>query len=218
MSALRLVSKHLYSWSRIHGIAPRTYRWNSHVVRLGDEGRLALIDPLPLDLPEQAAIEGLGRPELVLLTSAYHERGAAEARARWGCKVLIQDLGTTEVDKPVDGSFHDGDRFGQRLLALRLPGVSHVEETAFLLESEEPALIVGDALCGARADLGIADGEVGVFSTTRFAGRGEAINVYARLLDRPWDVIAFGHGEPVLHGGHAALSRLLDRLRAAPAS
>lgn len=212
MSALLPLTKHLYAWSRVHGIPPKTYPWNSHAVRLGDEGRIALIDPLPLELPEAEGIEALGTPELVLLTSAWHERSADEARKRWGCKVLIYESAEPEVDTPVDGAFTDGERFGERIRAIHVPGVYHYEETAFLIESEEPVLVLGDVLSGPRADLGIASGEVGTYPDARIAGADRSRAVYAKLLQYEWDALAFGHGAPIPTGGRAALGRFLERL------
>jgi len=181
-------------------------------VRLGDEGRIALIDPLPLELPEAEGIEALGTPQLVLLSSAWHERAADEARARWGCRVLICGIGDAETERPVDGVFTDGERFGERVRAIHVPGTYHREETAFLVESEEPVLILGDVLSGPRADAGIPAGEVGVFPAARIEDRETSRAIYAKLLGHEWDALVFGHGAPILQGGRAALQRLLDRL------
>jgi len=211
VGALTPLTRHVYSWSRVHGIPPKTYPWNSHAVRLGDEGRIALIDPLPLELPEEEGIEALGHPELVRLTTAWHERAADAARLRWGCRVLVFKSGDTEVEKPVDGVFDDGERFGQRLRAIHLPGGYHRDETAFLVESEEPVLILGDILCGPREDCGIPPGEVGVFPAAAIAGRDRSHEVYARLLELEWDALVFAHGAPIPSGARAALRRYMNR-------
>ena len=86
------------------------------------------------------------------------------------------------------------------------------EETAFLVEQEQGLLIVGDAVCGGRADIGVPDGEVSIFTTQLEAiqDRQKARNSLVGLMEYPFDAICFAHGTPIRHQAKAALQRFLD--------
>jgi hypothetical protein len=82
------------------------------------------------------------------------------------------------------------------------------DEVAFLAVR---TLIVGDALCGGRDDLGLADGEVGTFDVAKISNREHARRSARRLLTVEFDFVCFGHGAPVIANGRAAVERFVDR-------
>jgi hypothetical protein len=89
------------------------------------------------------------------------------------------------------------------------------EKTAFLVHQEKGLLIIGDAVCGGRADIRIPDREIGVYPINRmatFQNEG-ARKTLSDLMEYPFDAICFGHGTPILSNGKAALQRFIDTCR-----
>jgi glyoxylase-like metal-dependent hydrolase (beta-lactamase superfamily II) len=94
---------------------------------------------------------------------------------------------------------------------IHLPDVSGwKEETAFLVHQEKGLLIVGDAICGGRADIGIPDGEVGVYNMKYVLDHKKAQMSLSRLMEYSFNAICFGHGTPILSNAKAALQRFID--------
>jgi glyoxylase-like metal-dependent hydrolase (beta-lactamase superfamily II) len=159
---------------------------------------------------EIEAIEKFGTPSHILLTCNWHLREGEAYRERWGCKIYVNELGVAEAETPIDGTFRHGERLWDVVEVIHLPDVYWKEETAFLVHRENGLLIIGDAVCGGRADVGIPDGEVGIHDMNYVPDREKARMSLARLMNYPFDAICFGHGSPILHGAKAALQRFID--------
>ena len=95
---------------------------------------------------------------------------------------------------------------------IHIPHVGWTEETAFLVQQENGLLIVGDAVCGGRADIGISEGEIGIFTNQleAISDRRKARNSLVGLMEYPFDTICFAHGSPIRHQAKAALQRFLN--------
>ncbi len=201
----------LYAWSEPHGTPEWRYQWYSYAVRIADVGVLALVDPLAASEDEARALEELGPPTHVLLTCNWHLRDAEACRRRWGASILVHEAGFSDAEAPMDGSFQDGDEFWGTVKAIHMPGLSWPEETGFLIASGGGVLIVGDAFCGRRADIGVPEGAVGRYTaiTIPSAKQHQAQQSAQHLLTLPFDSICFGHGSPILHNAKAAIERFI---------
>lgn len=212
----------VYAWSEPHGKPERRYQWYSYAIRVAEAKVLALVDPLVTSADEIRALEALGPPTHVLITCNWHLRNAEACRRRWGSRILIHRSGLANAETPIDGTFQDDDELWGTVKPIHLPGLNWPEETAFLIASGGGILIVGDAFCGGRADIGIPDGDVGRSTTFTIpsAKQHEARLSAQHLLAQPFDCMCFGHGSPILHNAKAALERFVthdDLLKPAPA-
>ena len=80
------------------------------------------------------------------------------------------------------------------------------------MKQEKGLLIVGDAVCGGRADIGVPEGEIGIFTNQleAISDRQKARKSLMGLMDYPFDAICFAHGTSIRHQAKAALQRFLD--------
>ena len=200
----------VYAWSEPHGTLERRYRWYSYAIRVAEARVLALVDPLVASADEVRALEEVGPPTHVLLTCSWHLRDAEACRRRWGSRILIHRSGLADAEAPMDGTFQGGDELWGTVKAIHLPGLSWPEETAFLIGGGG-ILIVGDAFCGGRADVGVPEGAVGRYTSVAVpsAKQHEARLSAQHLLSQPFDSMCFGHGSPLLHNAKAALERFI---------
>jgi hypothetical protein len=195
------------SWSDRSG---RAFERNGLAVHLPEAGVLALIDPPGMGPRSIGFLERLGPPTHVLLTCNWHTRESEAFRERWGCETWINELGLETAETEITGTFRHGDLLWDEIEVIHLPHVYWPEETVFYIRGQS-ALVVGDALCGGRIDIGVADGEIGIFTTRHIVDVEAARLTLTRLLDLPFATIFFGHGAPVLHDPHGALRRFLKR-------
>lgn len=210
MNRLTKLSNTLYSWSELHGSEHGTCAWNSFAIVMSRGGPVILVDPLPLSVTGYSKIERLGAPSLIFLTSAFHVRDAEVFRNRWGCPVCIHELGNTSVDIHVDRTIGEAAQLVEGVRTIHLPDVYWAEETALLVAGNLDALIVGDALCGPRSDIGVPPGHVGIFSTKHVqdavAGRRSMVS----LCEYDFELLVFGHGDPIRESPRDAIRALLD--------
>ena len=209
---LRHLYGDVYYWTELHGKLATTYDWNSYAIRIDWANVLALVDPLLLTEEESRQIEEIGTPTHILLTCNWHLRESEIYRQRWGCKIYVNALGLSEAETMIDGTFEGGDRLWNAVEVIHIPHVGWTEETAFLVKQEKGLLIVGDAVCGGRADIGVPEGEIGIFTNQLEAirDRQKARNSLVGLMEYPFDAICFAHGTPIRHQAKAALQRFLD--------
>lgn len=202
----------VYYWTERHGKPETTYDWNSCAIRIDRANILALVDPLPLTDAEIRQIEEIGTPTHILLTCNWHLREGEIYRERWGCKIYLNALGLPEVETTIDGIFEGGDRLWDAIEVIHIPHMGWTEETAFLVKQEKRLLIVGDAVCGGRADIGVPEGEIGIFTNQleAISDRQKARKSLVGLMEYPFDAICFAHGTPIRQQAKAALQRFLD--------
>ena len=202
----------VYYWTERHGEPQTTYDWNSYAIRIERANVLVLVDPLPLTEEEIGQIEAIGTPTHILLTCNWHLREGEVYRQRWGCKIYLNALGLSKAETTIDGTFKGGDRLWDVVEVIHILNAGWREETAFLVEQEKGLLIVGDAVCGGRADIGVPEGEIGIFTNqlAAISDRQKARKSLVGLMEYPFDVISFAHGTPIRHQAKAALQRFLD--------
>ncbi len=202
----------VYYWTEPHGKPETPYDWNSYAIRIDQANVLALVDPLPLTDTEIRQIEAVGAPTHILLTCNWHLREGEIFRERWGCEIYLNALGLPETETTIDGTFRGGDRLWDTVEVIDIPHSGWTEETAFLVEQEKGLLIVGDAACGGRADIGVPEGEISIFTNQleAISDREKARNSLMGLTAYPFDAICFAHGTPIRHQAKAALQRFLD--------
>ncbi len=201
----------VYYWTERHGNPQTTYDWNSYAIRIEQSNVLALVDPLPLTDAEIRQIEEIGTPTHILLTCNWHLREGEIYRKRWGCKIFLNALGLSEAETTIDGTFEGGDRLWDAVRVIHIPHVGWEEETGFLVEQAQGLLIVGDVICGGRADIGVPDGKIGIFTNQleAISDRRKARDSLMGLMEYPFDAICFAHGTPIRHQAKAALQRFL---------
>ncbi|MEK7477206.1 MAG: GrpB family protein [Candidatus Coatesbacteria bacterium] len=213
LKTFRQLSSGVWTWTELHGQGNRTCEWHGFVIRTA-EGSLALVDPLPLPDVAIGELEAAGPPRDIFLTSDWHVRDTDLYRRRWGCRVRAHEQGVGRIETSVDETVRDGDFLWGSVRACHLPFVYCPEETALLVSSEPPVLIIGDALCGARSDIGIPDGELGIYRTRPIPDVLATAAMFGRLLEHPIGVIAFGHGKVITEDARGALDRFVARLTA----
>ena len=202
----------VYYWTKRHGNPETTYDWNSCAIRIDRANVLALVDPLPLTDEEIRQIEKIRTPTHILLTCNWHLRESEIYRQRWESVIYLNTLGLAEAETTIDGTFEGGDRLWDAVEVIHIPHVGWGEETAFLVEQEQGLLIVGDVVCGGRTDIGVPEGEIGIFTNQleAISDRQKARDSLIDLMEYPFDAICFAHGSPIRHQAKAALQRFID--------
>ena len=155
----------VYYWTERHGQPETTYDWNSCAIRIDRANVFALVDPLPLTDAEIRQIEEIGTPTHLLLTCNWHLREGEIYRERWGCKIYLNALGLSEAETTIDGTFKGGDRLWDTVEVIHIPHAGVEGRDRVSGESKRQGLlIVGDGVCGGRADIGVPEGEIGIFT------------------------------------------------------
>ncbi len=189
---LRDLGDGLWRWTLPHP----EWRTRSQVVgsyALRTAGGTVLIDPLLDDAVAEQLDAIVSGDVTIAVTIPYHVRSAADASRRWNAPIV-----------------------GHPDLARRLPGMN-VRESAPgitlhpLPRHKEKIVQVGDALA-------FGDRVIGVDGGLRIWAQRDLTERHRKLL-REWlgpltqleiERVLTTHGEPVLHGGRAALAEALE--------
>ena len=207
---LTRLSPHLLTWSEIHGASRNlAYPWNSFLVHDNEAQVRILIDPLPLSDAEIKQMEALGVPTHIILTCNYHERNSAQLKQKWGCEILLYENHAQEAEIEFEGTFQDGDVLWDFLEVILVPDVRHREEVSFYL-IPDGVLIVGDLMSGGRKDCGIPDGEIGFKDPAYLVDLAKARLSLKALLHLEFEILCFGHGEPILSKAKDVLKRFVE--------
>ena len=200
------VAPGLWRWTAPHPDWAPAEDWPREVGCTYWEGgdAVCLVDPLvPADAAKRfhahldADVERAGKPVAILLTTADHERSAAELRDRHGAEVWAWEGAERErLAVPVDRLFAAGGALPGGVEAL---GAGRPE--ALLWLPARRTLVAADVLVGGplRVSPWAEDEE-------------EQRRTLAALADAarlPVEVVLVSHGEPVLADGAAALARAL---------
>lgn len=207
---LTQISPSIYMWSEIHGAARNEpYTWNSYVIHIPSQNILALIDPLAASEETRQAIETLGTPTHIVLTCEFHLRESQTYRARWGCQLWVNETEADRYDVAIDHTFHDNDRLWNLIDLIYVPGI-YYPETVLLTQESGGTLIIGDLLCGGRADQGIPDGDLGMMGPEYVPDLTNARQSIAKLLNYNYTTICFGHGTPIYQSAKQKLKHFVE--------
>jgi len=190
-------------------IVPGVWRWFVHDDRIDfesdahavvDNGRVVLIDPLPL---AESALQRLGTVEAICLTAKCHQRSAWRYRKQFGVKVYAPE-GVKPMDEEPDVLYRADDRLPGGLQAIHTPGPEPVHY-GFLLAREPGVFFCPDLLMhGEGKALDFVPAEFHDDPATNRAS-------VRRLLDLRFSVLCFNHGAPITDDPHGALRKVLGR-------
>ena len=161
---LRRISAHVYCWSEVHGAARNEpYPWNSYLIDVPDKDVVALVDPLPISSDGAKKIERIRIPTHILLTCEFHLRESEILRQRWGCEIWANEVELHRYETPINEKLVHGEQLWNFIEVIYVPDV-YFPETVLLVHEIGGIVIVGDMLSGGRQDVGIADGDLGIYA------------------------------------------------------
>jgi glyoxylase-like metal-dependent hydrolase (beta-lactamase superfamily II) len=190
----------------IEEITPGVWRWFVHDDRIDFEsdahavvenGRVVLIDPLPID---ETALSRLGTVDAICLTAKCHQRSAWRYRKQFGVKVYAPE-GVRPMDEKADVFYRAGDVLPGGLQAIHTPGPEHVHY-GFLLAREPGVFFCPDLLMHGKGKLEFVPPE---FHDDPAETRASV----RRLLNLRFSILCFNHGAPITKDPHKALRELL---------
>lgn len=166
-------------------------------------GSVVLIDPIRLEKQE---FEKLGKVSAIVLTLGSHQRAAGHYRKLTGAPVWAP-AGSEPNDFEPDEVFEDGGELPGTLTAISLPGAagSPFEFECAPLARCRRRHVVGDALLNVEGHGGFC-----VFPEEFNTDPEKTRQSCRRLFDHDFDVLLFGHGEPMRSGARERLRDLLE--------
>lgn len=195
----------------VEPVLPGVYRWHVRDDRIGGsqsdafavvtEGRVVLIDPLPID---EQALRELGEVEAIVLTAGNHQRSAWRFRKAFGAPVYAPENAYKLEHKP-DHWYSGGDLLPGGLTAFHAPGPV---ESMHALWLERPVSVVF------LSDLLIHDGSGRAsFVPAQYQDEPERTRASVRRIAEqlPVEALCFAHGPPIVRGGRLVLEDALDR-------
>jgi hypothetical protein len=151
-----------------------------------------------------------GEPRDVILTNRHHDRDAWLLRDEFGCTIHCVREGLHELSGRGDVSpFEFGDALPGAIVAYEV-GALCPDEAALHIPAHA-ALACADGVVrwgSPAADLSFVPDWLMDEPTVTKHGLREA---YRALLDVDFDLLLLAHGDPVVGGGHAALTAFVDR-------
>jgi len=172
----------------------------SHAYALAANGRVTLIDPLPLE-PEQLA--RLGTVETILMGSPSHQRCAWSYRREHKAKVYAPE-GFSGLEEKPDRIFKEGDPLPGGLRPVHAPGPNQAHY-AFHLDRRPGVLLCTDLWHVTKT------GEVEFLPDKYMSDAERARETARRLLDVNFDILCFGHGDPITRGAQKFLADLVRK-------
>jgi glyoxylase-like metal-dependent hydrolase (beta-lactamase superfamily II) len=195
---------------KIVRVVPTVHRWRVHDERIGggesdayavvNDGRVTLIDPLPVDAE---ALDKLGKVSAIVLTAGNHQRAAWRLRKAYGVHVFAPENAYGLEEQP-DYFYSGGDALPGGLTAFHAPGPVASMHALWL---SRPVSVIF------LSDLLMHDGSgLPTFVPARYQDEPARTRAsIRRILDHlPVDVLCFAHGPPICADGRAALQRALD--------
>ena len=166
------------------------------------DGRLVLIDPLPMTEPVLEALEAQGQPVAICLTGSCHQRSAWRLRKRFGIKVYAPQNAEGLEEIP-DVDYAEGVALPGGLVPVHAPGPTEVHY-ALHLDRDEGALFCADVLKQQGEGLGFIEAAYqDAPARTRDSAR--------RFLDLKFGVLCPAHGPAVTHRPKEAIRRALEQ-------
>ena len=197
--------------SRVEQVADGVWQWTIADERIGGgpsntqavedtPGEIVVVNPVRLAEEE---LDKLGHVVAILLTGAGHVRSAAHYRELTGAAIWAP-VGIDLEGVDPDETYTDGNELPGGLKAIAVAG-PRGHEHAFLLERGRGVLIFGDAMLNA-AEMGglcvLPEKYNPDVSKTRESCR--------KLLDHDFELVLFGHGEPLRENARERLKEVLN--------
>jgi glyoxylase-like metal-dependent hydrolase (beta-lactamase superfamily II) len=162
-------------------------------------GRIVLIDPVPLDAGQLAR---LGKVEAIVLGTPSHQRSAWSYRREHKAKVHAPEDWTGLDEKP-DATFKAGDTLPLGLKPLHAPGPAAAHHV-FHVAGKPGALLCTDLWhVGSKGIEFLPDKYMNDPGKARESAR--------RLLEVDFDVLCFGHGDPIMTNARKVLSDVVRK-------
>jgi hypothetical protein len=203
---MREVLPGIIHWTTFHdGIGVAV---SSHYV----EPAGVLIDPrLPPNGLEDA-FAGRARPQQIVLTTGLHARHAKQFAEAFGCVIRASPEALDRVGADVPAEvYHDGDEVAPGVTAIHI-GALCPDEYALHIAADGDrggAIAFADGLMRYGDVLGFfSDDLLGEDPEQVKAGLNDA---FRGLLTREFDHLLFGHGDPLIGGGKAALKEFVTQ-------
>lgn len=169
----------------------------SDAYALVTKGRVVLIDPLPLD-PGQLA--RLGQVEAIVIGAPSHQRSSWRYRREHKAKMYAPE-GWSDLEEKPDVTFKTGDPLPGGLIPLHAPGPAEAHY-AFHLDRKPGVLLCTDLWH-------VASGRVEFLPDTYMSDPARARESARRLLEVDFDILCFGHGDPILKDAKNVVARLV---------
>jgi hypothetical protein len=167
------------------------------------ESHGVLLDPMRPD----EGVEWFGsrdsRPQQIVLTNRHHYRHSDRFREAFDLPVRASKPGLHEFEGgPEVEGFEFGDEVAPGITAIEIGGICP-DDTALHIEVGEGVIAFADALIryGGQVSF-VPDG----FMDDPARDKEAMMDSFRGLLERDFDHLLFAHGEPVIGGGHKALS------------
>jgi hypothetical protein len=198
----------------VRELVPGLFHWTTHHDGLGVpvssyyvEPAGALIDPRVPDDEGLEAFAGRTRPQQVVLTTGLHARHANRFADAFGCVIRASPQALERVSGGLDAELYtDGEEVAPGVTAIHIDAIAP-DEYALHIAVDAGAIALGDALNTYGGALAFfSDDLLGDDPDTVKAGLNDALR---GLLTRDFDHLLFGHGDPVVGGGKAALRDFL---------
>jgi hypothetical protein len=163
-----------------------------------------VIDPM---VPEEGleVFDGHEPPRQAVLTTRHHYRDCDRFAERFDLTVLCSEPGLHEfegTDRVVEG-IRFGDEVAPGVVAVGTDAISP-DDTTLHIAHGGGALAFGDGLVRPPGGpLGFVPDQL---MDEPPKTKERLMNAYRGLLERDFDHLLFAHGEPLVGGGHAALS------------
>jgi glyoxylase-like metal-dependent hydrolase (beta-lactamase superfamily II) len=187
-------------------VVPGVWHWNVDNEQIGGyissshaiatAAGTVLVDPLRL-APD--ALHDLGEVVAIVLTASVHQRSAWRYRRELGVPVWVP-AATQAAEEEPDHPYSEGDLLPGALDALFLPGAGTTQHALLF----DRIAIVADNVVRPRG------GELMLMSPEWAHDPEQNRESVRRLLERDFDVLCLGHGEPVTEDAKTALAALLD--------
>ncbi len=166
-------------------------------------GRIVLIDPVPLD-PGQ--LRHLGKVEAIVLGTPSHQRSAWSYRRDHKAKVYAPE-GWTDLEEKPDVTFKAGDSLPLGLKPLHAPGPA-AAHYVFHVDRKPGVLLCSDLLhVGSKG--------VEFLPDKYMSDPGKARESARRLLEVDFDILCFGHGDPIMTNARKVLADVVRKDAAA---
>lgn len=195
----------IWGWSRYQ--QDRAFEFNGTAIEAGD-GLVLVVDPVPPNDGELAAIRALGRRFEIVLLNAHHERDAARLAQELSAPVWIARPDLERVKLAGAQAFDDGHAFPGGWTAHILPRMKTPGE-AVLHHATRGLVVLGDAV--------ICDPATGIRlpPPAMLPDRAAALGGLDALVALEFDGFIAGDGFSLPRGGREALRRFLARSRQA---